>query len=453
MIQTEVKKLGDNEHAVNVQIAQEEYDRIYAAQVDKLIAKLKLPGFRPGKTPKGVVEKQFGNQAHEDTVSELVQKFYADAIEQSGLMPAVQPQLEMPAEQPEAGFRFTLKVVTWPEVKLKALKKLSVKSVEVEVTDADMQSVIDRLMDTQVRYETEDGRAAENGDQVTIDFAGFVDNEPFEGGRGEDVKLLIGAGQFIPGFEDGLTGANAGEERTLDVTFPADYQHQPLAGKAARFEVQVKAVARSQKAANEDELAKIVSFDDAAALRNDIRNRLEKEAEEASYNSSREAVLDALLAAHDISLPEAMVEQDMRQSSQRVVQSMQQQGMEVKPEMFSDPAWQDELRKRSERALRISLLLSVVREENNLDVSDDEVEAELDAQATQYPADQLDSFKSWMKSQKEQMAGLRDKLLEKKCVTCIMEQAKTTATRMTLDAWQAQQDAKQAQQAEADSKE
>jgi len=453
MIQTEVKKLGDNEHAVNVQIAQEEYDRIYAAQVDKLIAKLKLPGFRPGKTPKGVVEKQFGSQAHEDTVSELVQKFYADAIEQSGLMPAVQPQLEMPAEQPESGFRFTLKVVTWPEVKLKALKKLSVKSTEVEVTDADMQSVIDRLMDTQVRYEIEDGRVAENSDQVSIDFAGFVDNEPFDGGRGEDVKLVIGAGQFIPGFEDGLTGAKAGEERTLDVTFPTDYQHQPLAGKAARFEVQVKAVARSQKADNEDELAKMVSFDDAAGLRNDIRTRLEKEAEEASYNSSREAALDALLAAHDISLPEAMVEQDMRQSSERVVQSMQKQGMEVKAEMFSDPAWQDELRTRSERALRISLLLSVLREENNLDVSDDEVEAELDAQATQYPADQLDAFKSWMKSQKEQMAGLRDKLLEKKCVTCIMEQAKTTATSMTLDAWQAQQDAAQAQQAEADSKE
>ncbi|MDX8391105.1 MAG: trigger factor [Mariprofundaceae bacterium] len=453
MIQTEVKKLSDNEHAVNVQVAQEEYDRIYAAQVDKLIGKLKLPGFRPGKTPKGVVEKQFGSQAHEDTVSELVQQHYADAIEQSGLMPALQPQLELPAEQPDAGFRFSLKVVTRPEVKLKPLKKLSVQITEVNVTDADMQSVIDRLMDTQVRYEIEAGRAAENSDQVSIDFAGFVDDEPFEGGKGEDVQLVIGAGQFIPGFEDGLTGAVADEKRTLDVTFPADYQHQPLAGKAARFEVQVKAVARSEKATGEDELAKMVSFDDATALRLDIRTRLEKEAAEASYNSSRDAVLDALLEAHKIDLPQAMVEEDMRQSKQRVVNSMQQQGMEAKADMFADPAWQDELRKRSERALRISLLLSTVREENNLEIGDDEVEAELDAQATQYPDDQLDAFKSWMKTQNEQMATLRDKLLEKKCIGCIMEQAKTKATSMTLDAWQAKQDEVQAQQAEADNKE
>ncbi len=441
MIQTEVKKLGADEHAVNVLVAQEEYDRIYAAQVDKLISKLKLPGFRAGKMPKGLVEKQFGNQAHDDAVSELIQEHYAAAIEKSGLLPAVQPELELPAEQPDCGFRFTLKVVTWPEVKLKPLKKLSVQTTQVEVTDADMQSVIDRLLETQIHYEVEENRATEKGDQVTVDFNGFVDNEPFDGGHGEDVQLVIGAGHFIPDFEDGLIGAKAGDEKSLAVTFPEDYQHKPLAGKDARFEVQVKAVARSEKASNEDELAKMVSFDDAAALRDDIRERLEKEAEEASYNSSRDAALDALVAAHGISLPEKMVVQDMQQSSQRIVKSMQQQGMEVKPDMFNDPAWTKELRERSERALRISLLLSRVRELNDIQVVEDEVEAELDAQATQYPADQLDTFKNWMKSQKEEMASLRDKLLEKKCVACIMEQAKIKTVNMTLDAWQASQDA------------
>jgi len=447
MIQTEVKKLGNDEHEVHVQVAQAEYDRIYAAQVDKLITKLKLPGFRPGKTPKGVVEKQFGPQAHEDTVSELVQTHYADAIEKSGLVPALQPQLDVPAVQSGTGFSFTLKVVTWPEVKLKPLKKISVETTEVSVTDADMQSVIDRLMDTQVSYEEEAGRAAGKGDQVSIDFTGFVDNEAFDGGRGEDVKLVIGAGQFIPGFEEGLTGAKAGDERSLDVNFPEDYQHKPLAGKAARFEVVVKSVAASKKASNEDELAKLVNFDDAKALRADISGRLGQEAVDASYTSSRDALFDAMVAAHDIKLPEAMVQQDMQQSGQRVVKSMQDQGMEVKPDMFDDPAWKDELRKRSERALAISLLLSAVREENNVEISEADVEAELDAQAKQYPADQLDAFKSWMKSQNEQMAQLRDKLLEKKCVECIMEQVKIKPESMSLDAWQAKQDAAAGQDA------
>jgi len=443
MIQTEVKKLGNDEHEVHVQVPQAEYDRIYAAQVDKLISKLKLPGFRPGKTPKGVVEKQFGNQAHEDTISELVQTHYAAAIEQSGLMPALQPQLDVPAVQPNTGFTFKLKVVTWPEVKLKPLKKISVETTEVSVGDADLQSVIDRLMETQVSYEEEAGRAAEKGDQVSIDFTGFTDNEPFEGGRGEDVKLVIGAGQFIPGFEEGLTGAKAGEERSLDVNFPEDYQHKPLAGKAARFEVVVKSVAASKKATTEDELAKLVNFDDAKALREDIRKRLEQEAKEGSYNSSRDALFDALVAAHDIKLPEAMVQQDMQQSSQRVMKSMQDQGMEVKADMFDDPAWKKELRGRSERALAISLLLSAVREENKVEITEDAVEAELDEMAKQYPDDQLDAFKSWMKSQNEQMATLRDKLLEKKCVACIMEQVKTKPVKMGLDEWQAKQDAAQ----------
>lgn len=447
MIQTEVKKLGNDEHAVHVHVAQEEYDRIYAAQVEKLTAKLKLPGFRPGKTPKGVVERQFGSQAHEDTISELVQEHYADAIEKSGLMPAVQPQLEMPAEQPDSGFSFTLKVVTWPEVKLAPLGKIKVETTEVKVTDADMQSVIDRLMTTQVSYEEEAGRAAEQGDQVTIDFTGFVDNEPFDGGRGEDVKLVIGAGQFIPGFESGLTGAKAGEQRSLDVTFPEDYQHKPLAGKDARFEVLVKSVAASKHARNEDELAELLKFDNAEALRADIRSRLEQEAADASYSSSRDALFDALIEAHDISLPEAMVQQDMQQGRQRVMQSMQQQGMDVKQEMFNDPAFRDELRKRSERALRISLLLSSLREQNNVEISEDEVEEELNQQAKQYPADQLEAFKSWMKSQQEQMAGLRDKLLEKKCVACIMEQVKTKSVSLGLNEWQAKQDAAAGQDA------
>jgi len=447
MIQTEVKKLGSDEHAVHVQVPQAEYDRIYAAQVDKLIAKLKLPGFRPGKTPKGVVEKQFGNQAHEDTISELVQTHYADAIEQSGLIPAVQPHLDVPAVQPANGFTFTLNVVTWPEVKLKPLRKISVKTTEVNLTDADMQSVIDRLMDTQVSYEEEAGRAAQKGDQVSIDFTGFLGDEPFEGGRGEDVKLVIGAGQFIPGFEEGLTGAVACDERTLDVTFPEDYQHAPLAGKAARFEVLVKSVAASHKATNEDELAKLVKFDNAEALRADIRNRLEQEAKDASFNSSRDALFDALVEAHDINLPEAMVQQDMQQSSQRVLKSMQEQGMEVKADMFNDPAWKEELRNRSERALRIALLLGTVREENKIEISEDEVEAELNEMARQYPDDQLDAFKTWIKSQKDQMASLRDKLLEKKCVACIMEQVKTKPVSMSLDEWQAKQDAAQRQEA------
>jgi trigger factor len=441
MIRTEVRKLGNDEHAIHVQVSQEEYDRIYAAQVDKLISKLKLPGFRPGKTPRSVVEKQFGSQAHEDTVSELVQAHYADAIEQSGLMPALQPHLEIPSIQPATGFSFTLKVVTWPEIKLVPLDKIKVEVTDVEVTEADVQSVIDRLMTTQVRYEEKAGRAAVNGDRLSIDFTGFIGDEPFEGGHGEGVELVIGAGQFIPGFEEGLTGAKAGEQRSLDVTFPENYQHKPLAGKATRFEVLVKEVAAAEKPENEEELAKLVNLSSAAALREDIRMRLGQEAADASYTSRRDALFDAMIAAHDIKLPEPMVQQEVQQSRQRVARSMQQQGMEVQAEILDAPEFQEELRKRAVHSLSVALLLNAVREQSKIEVSGDEVDAELDHQAQKYPEDQHDAFRNWMKGQKEQMAALRDKLLEKKCVACIMEQVKTKPVRMSLDEWQARQDA------------
>jgi len=441
MIQTEVKKLGTDEHAVNVQVPQAEYDRVYASHVGKLQANIKMPGFRPGKTPQGVVEKQFGAKAHEDTISELVQNYYVEAIEKSGLTPAIQPELELPTVQPSTGFQFTLKVVTWPEVKLKKLSRLSMVETTVEVTDADIQSVVDRLMESQVHYEAEDGRKAKKGDEVVIDFAGFMDNEPFEGGRGEDAKLVLGSGQFIPGFEDQLEGVQAGEERSLDVLFPVDYQHKPLAGKAARFEVQVKSVGAAVKASNEKELAGMLNFDDVNALRDDIRSRLTGEAEQAGLETNRDAALDALVKANDVQVPEMMIKQDMQKTRERVLKSMREQGMEANPEMLDAPEHRDELHKRSRRALAISLLLNAVREANEIVVSDDDVEAELDEQAKQYPEDQHDAFKKWMHSQKEQIAGLRDKLLEKKCVACIIEQAKTKPVRMSLEEWQQKRDA------------
>jgi len=441
MIQTEIKKLGTDEHAVNVQVPQAEYDRVYANHVGKLQANIKMPGFRPGKTPKGVVEKQFGAKAHEDTVSELIQNYYAEAIEKSGLTPAIQPELELPAVQPSTGFQFTLKVVTWPEVKLNKLSKLTLAETTVEVTDADIQSVVERLMGSQVRFEAESGRKAETGDELTIDFAGFVDGEAFEGGRGEDVKLVLGDGQFIPGFETQLEGIKAGEERALDVTFPADYQHKPLAGKAAHFEVQVKSVGMAVKASNEKELAGMLNFDDAGALREDVRVRLTSEAEQAQFESNRESALNSLLAANDINVPEMMIKQDMQQTRERVLKSMREQGMEASADIFDAPEHQGELHKRSERSLAISLLLNAVREAHEIVVSDEDVEAELDQQAKQYPGDQHDAFKKWMYSEKEQMAGLRDKLLEKKCVACIMEQAKTKQVCMSLEEWQQKRDA------------
>jgi len=424
---------------VHVRVPQEDFDQVYSLQLDKLLSQVKLPGFRPGKTPRHVIKQRFSGKLHEDTVSELVQNHYTTAIEKSALAPAIQPELVMPDEQPESGFEFILKVVTWPEVKLEKIGKLSLKQTSVKVNEKDVQDMIERVIETKVRYESDDLRQAEMGDQLRIDFIGFLNDEPFEGGKGEDAELVLGQGQFIPDFEQGLTGAKSGDDRTLSVQFPEAYHHKPLAGMKARFEVQVKSVARPIKAENEKELASMLGFDDAAAMRADIQSRLEREAEQAAFESDRNGAFDALIAAHKLQLPEALILQDMQASIKRMVKSAHDQGQEPDPGIFRDEKFQDEVRRRSERSLKLSLLVGAIREKHDLEVSDKEENEEIDRMAGEYPEDQKDQFKGWVRGQKEQISALRDRLLEKKSVDFIFSQAKVKQVSIGLGEWQAKQ--------------
>ena len=440
MIQTEVKTTGKNEHLVHVHVPQGDYDAVYAEQLHKLAAKAKLPGFRQGKMPRGLIEQQYSGQLLEETASELVQRHYAEVIESTGLKPAVQPEIELPAVQPGSGFAFTLKVTTWPEVKLKDLGKLQFTETVVEAGDADVEAVVERLMTSQVRYESAEGRAAEQGDRLEIDFVGYIDGEAFEGGKGENVALVLGEGRFIPGFEDGLMGAKSGETREIGVTFPTDYQAANLAGKAARFEVVVRTVARSVPPKDQDDLATLVGFADAAALRADIRQRLQKEASDAGYSETRQAALNALLDANEVEIPEALVREDVRQTTLRVAQNMRQQGLQPDKEMFEDPEFRKEVRGRAERGLKLSILLQGVRTEAGIEVVEDDVEAELDAQAKQYPEEQHEEFKRWMRGQPERMQELADQLLERKCIAYIVNKAKIRKQAKGLSDWQAEQE-------------
>ncbi|MDX8404966.1 MAG: trigger factor [Mariprofundus sp.] len=440
MIQTEVKTLAPNEHQVHVTVAQSEYERIYAGLLNKLGTQAKLPGFRPGKTPLHVLKKQFAPKLHEDTISELIQSHYVTAIEKTGLIPAVQPILDVPAVQPESGFEFTMKVTTWPTVELAPVSGLSFDATTVTVEDADVQAVVDRLQTSQVKFEVVPERAAEQGDQLHIDFCGSIDGEEFEGGKGEDVPLVLGEGRFIPGFEEQLTGKAAGDDVTIEVTFPADYQAAHLAGKAASFATTVKSVGKPQVAEDEDALAVMLGFDDAAALRADAVTRLQDEAVEASFASTRVTALDALLAANTMDLPEALIEEDMRATTRRVLENMKQQGMEPNPAMLDNDDFRAEVRERSEKGLKLSVLLQKVREIADLSVDDAAVDAELDRQSTQYPEEQRDQFKTWVRGQDEQMGAVRERLLERACIDYIVAQAQTTAVNKPLSVWQQEQE-------------
>jgi len=440
MIQTNVKQLSDNEHQVHVTLPQSEYDRVYLEHAAKVKSQAKLPGFRPGKTPAHVIQKQFGAKLHEDTVSDLLQKHYTGAIESSGLVPAVQPELSVPEVHPDGEFTFKLNVVTWPKVDVGALSDLKFDETTVHVEDADIDAVVDRLQKSQVNYTVEEGRSAENGDQVNIDFVGFIDNEAFEGGEGEGHELVLGSGQFIPGFEDQLIGSKAGDHISVSVNFPENYQAAHLAGKEARFETNINSVAKSATAEDADALAKMLGFDDSAALRVDAEERLANEASEASFQATRDAALDALLDANEVSIPGRLLEEEMKNTMQRVAQNMKQQGMDVSKEMFADDEFKSEVRERAERSLKLSVLIQTIRDMTGMELSEAEIDAELELMAKQYSAEEHDQFIAWMKGQDEQMATTRDRLLEQKCVKHIIAEAETNAVGKPLSEWQQEKD-------------
>jgi len=440
MIQTEVKKLGDNEHEVEVRLPKSAYDKVYTAERSKLVSQVKLPGFRQGKTPMHVVDKQFGSKIHEDTVSALLQEHYVAAIESSGLVPALQPSLSLPKVQPDEHFVFTLKVDTWPEVSLTDLSKLKIEATEVSVSDDDVKGVLDRLYKSQVKYKIIEDRAAEKGDQLHIDFEGFISDEAFDGGKGEDVALVLGEGRFIPGFEDQLTGKKSGEACVVEVTFPEDYQAPNLAGKEARFETTVKSVAASVSAANDAELAEMLNFDDVDAMMADVRQGLDKEAAKASQGASRDSALNALIEAHAMTLPEGLIAEDMKATTARVVQNMKQQGMDAADGMFEDEAFKAEVRERSERGLRLSVLLQSVRKDFEITLDDAEIDVAVDEMVATYPENMRDDYAKYIRDNQEQMGALKDRVLEQKCIDYVVDQAQSSQVSKTLAEWQAEQD-------------
>jgi len=444
MIQTEVKKLGENEHEVEVKLPKAEYDNVYASERNKLISQVKLPGFRQGKTPLNVVDKQFGAKIHEDTVSALLQRHYVAAIESSGLTPALQPELSLPAVQPDDGFVFTLKVDTWPEIDLTDLSKLKIETTTVSVDDSDVKGVLERLYKSQVRYEVADDRPAEQGDQLHINFEGFIADEAFEGGKGENVALVLGEGRFIPGFEEQLIGKKAGDSCVVEVTFPEDYQATNLAGQAARFETTVKSVGASVPAKDDAELAEMLNFADVDAMMEDIRSGLNKEAENAGKGATGDSALNALLDAHQMTLPESLIAEDMKATTARVIQNMKQQGMEAPDTMLEDEAFRSEVRARSDRGLKLSVLLQSVRKEFDVTLTDEEVDLGVDEMVTSYPENMRDDYAKFIRENQEQMGALKDRLLEQKCVAYVVSQAKSTKVSKTLAEWQAAQEQAQA---------
>jgi trigger factor len=302
-----------------------------SAEMDKKLRDLarhvRLDGFRPGKVPMRTIKQRFGEQVRQETYGALIQETLYEAASQEKLMPAGEPQVELREAAEEGGLGYTATFEVMPEIKVADLAGQSLSRPRAEVTESDIDAMLDKLRKQRTTW-NEVERGAQDGDTVHMDFRGMVDGEVFEGGSAENVPLLLGSGSMIEGFESGLLGAKAGDERTLEVKFPEDYRAEHLAGKDATFEVKVLRVTEPQLPALDEEFIKAfgVEAGTVEALREDVAKNMRHELKQKLNSITKERVMDVLVAANPMDIPKAMITQEAERMKQQMVQDMQQRG-------------------------------------------------------------------------------------------------------------------------------
>ena len=411
---------------VVVEIDKAEFEQALNKAYAKCRKDIMLPGFRKGKAPRKMVESMYGATVfYEDAVNEIFPDIYTKAIVEQELKAVGSPSVSNMDTPDEGGVVLTIETELYPEVTLGQYKGLEVPKHEVKVEESEVDAEVNRMAERNARIETVD-RAAANGDTVVIDFEGFVDDQPFQGGKAEDYSLTLGSGSFIPGFEDALVGAVAGEERDVNVTFPEDYSAKELAGKPAVFKCKVHEVKESIKPELDDEFAKDVSeFDTLDALKDDTRTRFTKSRTEQNERAFESAAVQMAAANMTCNIPACMIDEQVDHQIEQFAYQLQSQGMKmedyVKMVGGDLSSLRASMRPMAEQTVRSDILLSEIAHAENLEVTDEEVEEELKKLAEQYQME-LDKVKAAVDT-----AAVKSDLMGRKAAMLITDSAVAVA--------------------------
>ncbi len=411
---------------VVVEIDKAEFEQALNKAYAKCRKDIMLPGFRKGKAPRKMVESMYGATVfYEDAVNEIFPDIYTKAIVEQELKAVGSPSVSNMDTPDEGGVVLTIETELYPEVTLGQYKGLEVPKHEVKVEESEVDAEVGRMAERNARIETVD-RAAQNGDTVVIDFEGFVDGKAFQGGKAEDYSLTLGSGSFIPGFEDALVGAVAGEERDVNVTFPEDYNAKELAGKPAVFKCKVHEVKESIKPELDDEFAKDVSeFDTLDALKDDIRTRFTKSREEQNERAFEASAVQLAGANMTCNIPACMIDEQVDHQIEQFAYQLQSQGMKmedyVKMVGGDLSSLRASMRPMAEQTVRSDILLSEIAHAENLEVTDEEVEEELKKLAEQYQME-LDKVKAAVDT-----AAVKSDLMGRKAAKIITDSAVAVA--------------------------
>lgn len=402
-----------------------------------LKSKVRLNGFRPGKVPLQHVRQLYGRSVMAEVLEQAVGETSAKALEERKERPALQPDIKLPEDQAAveriiegaSDLEYTMSFEILPKIELTDLKAISLEKEVAEPTGEDIQKQIERLMDANTAYETKDG-PAETDDRLTIDFKGKIGGEPFEGGAGEDAYVVIGSGRFIPGFEEKLLGMRAGEERTIQVTFPEDYQAQHLAGKEADFDIKVKEVAKPVEAKADDEFAKSLGLESFAKLEEAVKGQLQSELDSAAKTKLKKLLLDALDERHSFELPASLTEAEFQGIWRNVTRQLEQSKSSFEAEGTSEEKARDEYRKLAERRVRLGLVLSEMGNENQIKITDDELRRAMFERARQFPGQERQVIEFYRKNP-QALNELRAPVYEEKVINFALELVQLNEKKVT----------------------
>lgn len=389
-----------NKYELEIEISAEDFEAAIEKAYLKARKNIAMPGFRKGKAPRKLIEKEYGEQVFfEDAVNLLYAPVVNGAVEESGLELVTRPEVEVTEISKENGVKLKATCITKPEVEVKDYKGIEVEKVVNPVTDEDINKQLDALREKNVTVETVDDRAAENGDDVVIDFEGFKDDVAFEGGKAEDFTLSLGSGQFIPGFEDQIVGHNAGEEFDINVTFPEEYQVKELAGAPAVFKIKLKSISKKVMPELDDDMVKdSTEFDTVDEYKADIKKKLE-EANEKHADAEVEAkIFDKVIENMTAEIPQVMFDNRVNEMVGELEQRLAPQGISLDLYMQYTGQTMDTVKKayaeQAEKQVKLRLALEKIAELENVEVTEDELKAEFDklAEAYKLDVDQIKQF-------------------------------------------------------------
>ncbi|MHA3082391.1 trigger factor [Acinetobacter sp. ANC 5383] len=428
---------------LNVSVPTSRVNEQFEARLKRTAKTAKINGFRPGKVPVNVVRREYGAGIYQEVVNDIIRDTVFEAIQQEKINAVGMPNIEK-VENKDDALVFEATVEVYPEIQVNAFDALEVERKQTEINDKDVDVMIENLQKQRQTWAVTKGMAKKDM-QVTFDFEGSIDGETFEGGSAQDFKLVLGSGRMIPGFEDGIVGMKAGEEKVIDVTFPEAYQAENLAGKQAQFKITVKQVEKPKLPEIDAEFLKIFGLTEEEGvekLKADVRKNMEREVKNGLRNQIKAAAFDALVAANEIEVPNTMVAQEIDRQRQQMIQQFTQQFGAEGAKAFDSSLLPDDLfKEQAEKSVKLGVLVSKVLADAKLEVDQARVEAYIEDMASSYedPTEVIEYFKSDAK-QRQQIEAV---VLEDQVVDFILASAKVTDKAVSYEELLKEQQARQ----------